>query len=164
MDKIDALKDCRFYIDLDGTVFEWHDNGNFMAPHYFRHLPEHKNMVEACKILKNLGLQISFATAVISEEAIEDKRLNLNDIGLENIPMIAIPYGENKSEFLPGKLRILLDDHTPNCNKFDGKAIKFINAINHKQGKWTGPCIDYKMTSIEIATTLITQAYNECIK
>ena len=159
------LSDIHFYFDMDGTANEWDLNGDPHMPHYFRNRPLIKSTIESMLILQRLGYNVAFATSVYqTDEAMLDKRLWANDVGCENIPIIYIPYGQNKDEYLTGKVRILIDDHTPNLNKFSGVGVKFINQINHTGGKWQGPSVSYKETGTEIASKLLTIAINSAME
>lgn len=158
------LSDIHFYIDMDGTANEWDLNGNPHESHYFRNRPVITPVVEAMLILQRLGFNVAFATSVYqTDEAMLDKRLWANDVGCENIPIIYIPYGQNKDSYLTGRVRVLLDDHTPNLTKFSGTGIKFVNQINHKGGTWKGETLSYEMSGVEIANRLIEIAIKNAV-
>lgn len=156
--RIEHPEDIYVYVDLDGTLFEWCEGEDFKKPHYFRYLPAHKNVVAAIKVLLNLGINVSFATAVLGEEAIQDKRQSLNDLGFKNLEMISIPYGENKDKYLSGKIRILLDDYNVNLFNFTGIPIKLINNINHKKKTWKGYSVKFNDNPLTIANTILEAA------
>lgn len=151
------MNNATLFVDLDGTLFEWCEGEDFKRPHYFRHLPYHSNIVKAINLLKN-KINICFATAVLNEEAAEDKRLSLDELGFNDIPMIAIPYGENKDNYLKGDKRILLDDYNENLKNFKGIPIKLINKINNKNGSWKGLSIHYLDSPENIAKKILEVA------
>lgn len=158
--EISKIKEpINLYIDLDGTLFEWCEGEDYRKPHYFRNLPVHKNVMEAIKeIMKNSLFKPIFATAVLNDEAIEDKRISLNEIGFSDLPMIAIPYGKSKDDFLPGERKILIDDYNQNLYEFSGIPIKLINNVNHKSKSWTGLSVKYDDSPEEIVNAIITAA------
>ena len=77
--------------------------------------------------------KVRFLTAVNDEWAKEEKSNWLHDRFwfLREKDIIFVPYGKNKSDYIPDPKPsdILLDDHTPNCVAWSGKAIKVVNDI-----------------------------------
>lgn len=144
-----------FYVDMDGTLCEWNGNADYRVPYYFLNLAPQENVVKSIKELVSIGADVRIATAVIGDEAIADKREWLARYGLDNIPFIAIPYGEDKDKYLIGSERVLIDDHTPNLLKFGGKGIKVLNGINHKKGVWRGPVIHKDMDYRKLAAKIL---------
>lgn len=159
-----TLNDVHIYVDMDGTANEWDSNGNPHDSHYFLYRKPIPSMIEAMHILYGLGLNIAFATSAYTDgTAMIDKRQWANKIGCAEIPIIYIPYGQNKDDYLTGKVRILIDDHTPNLIKFSGDGIKFINPINHKNGVWNKETVSYKQSGTDIALTILSKAISSAI-
>lgn len=80
-------------------------------------------------MLQKNNYNVSFATAVYMEgNAKSDKIIWLNNNDMKSIPVIFIPYGSCKNDYLEkGDIKILIDDYTPNLIEFEksgGIAIK----------------------------------------
>ena len=124
-------KDIHIYFDMDVTVNHWDLNGNPHEEHYFRYREPFKNVLNAIKMLQKNNYNVSFATAVYMEgNAKSDKIIWLNNNDMKSIPVIFIPYGSCKNDYLEkGDIKILIDDYTPNLIEFEksgGIAIKMI--------------------------------------
>lgn len=152
-----------FFFDMDGTVNYWDENGNIYAPHYFRQCRPMWNLIKAIALLKAYGLHCYFGTAVIDsrKDMMEDKKAWIKEVGLERVPPIFIPYGENKDDYLLGDYKFLLDDHTPNLEKFSGGCAKYLNGVNHRGKKWKGATIDMNETPLIMALKIIDYACKE---
>ena len=154
-------KDIHIYFDIDGTVNHWDLNGNPHEEHYFRYREPFKNVLNAIKMLQKNNYNVSFATAVYMEgNAKSDKIIWLNNNDMKSIPVIFIPYGSCKNDYLEkGDIKILIDDYTPNLIEFEksgGIAIKMINRNNHKKGIWNGHCIYYNDSPEEIVKSILS--------
>ena len=154
-------KDIHIYFDMDGTVNHWDLNGNPHEEHYFRYREPFKNVLNAIKMLQKNNYNVSFATAVYMEgNAKLDKIIWLNNNDMKSIPVIFIPYGSCKNDYLEkGDIKILIDDYTPTLLEFEksgGIAIKMINRNNHKKGIWNGHCIYYNDSPEEIVKSILS--------
>ncbi len=131
------------YVDMDGTIAQWIVGGDWQQKGYYSSLPEMSAMVEVVKCLKkNRHFRVVFLTCVVSEDAQKEKMYWLKKVfgNVSDKDVIFVPFGENKADYIVSKKTdILLDDHTPNCLSWSGKAIKVMNGINGKNGRWTGP-------------------------
>ncbi len=158
-------KDIHFYFDMDGTVNEFVPNADTHSEHYFLHCKAIPSSLKAMRILHDKGYNVSFGTSAYTHgTAMADKSEWVKMEGYNDIPIIFIPYGENKDTYLKdGEIRVLIDDHTPNLMNFSGIGVKFINQINHKKGIWTGPCVRHDMSGEEIASALINLLHEKSI-
>ena len=138
-----VLHRTRVFVDMDGTVAEWLINGEWQKQGYFESLPAMETVCTAVKELrKDRHYIVKFLTCAPSDEAQKEKLRWLLKMfeDIDEKDVIFVPYGENKSEYIvnPNKNDILLDDHTPNCLAWQGKAVKVMNGINGRGGRWQG--------------------------
>lgn len=133
------------YVDMDGTVAQWMVGGNWQEKGYYEKLPVMQGMVDVVKCLRrDHHFNVIFLTCVINEDAQKEKMTWLKKVfgKVNEKEVIFVPFGENKADYIIGKSNdILLDDHTPNCMAWGGKAIKVMNGINGLKGRWNGPRI-----------------------
>lgn len=149
------MQSAKIYIDMDGTVNHWDLNGNPHEEHYFLYREPFENVLRAVRILKESGFDIAFATSVyMNGNAKADKLQWLKEQGMSDIPVIFVPYGENKDDYLQGEHKILIDDHTPNLLNFTGMGVKLINRDNHKNGVWQGKTLRYDDDPYHIAACI----------
>lgn len=155
MDKNNTI----IYFDMDGTINNWELDGNPHEEHYFLYREPFNNVLNAIRLLKMAGFNVAFATAAFETgNAKNDKLKWLKNNGMDDIPVIFIPYGKNKDDYLEkSKTKILVDDHTPNLVNFSGIGIKMINRDNHKTGIWKGPTIKFDDSSDKIAFEILRQ-------
>lgn len=158
--KKEAVLNISYYIDMDGTVNYWDEKGNIYEPHYFLNRKPFWNVIGAIALLKSYGCKLYFGTSVIFDikDAFTDKVAWVKKIGLGDIPVIGIPYGANKDDYLLGDNKFLLDDYNPNLNSFSGKKAKLLNGINNKRGSWKGPVINKDDEPLVIALKIINAA------
>ena len=84
----------------------------------------------------------------INEEAKRGKLNWIKKVGLDSIPVTFIPYGADKSEYLPRERwtrNILLDDYTQNLREWQRSGnigVKYLNGINGTNGTWKGMVVD----------------------
>lgn len=133
----------RIFVDMDGTVALWRFAASYeeiTSPKYFENLIPDRIMCEAIKTLIQKGYDVTFLSCVLNDRCKKEKRKWLNKIGFQDIMLIAVPDGKNKSESVPeiGKKCFLIDDYTKNLNEWAGTPIKYYNGINGTNGKYKG--------------------------
>lgn len=146
----------RYFFDMDGVLFKFDNSLTSLEPlyeeGYFKHLPTHRLAIQCMQELLNEGPeQVYVLSHYISSNAYNEKLEVLQeifpDLDIHNI--ILVPYGENKSDYVPIAVKendYLIDDHTPNLEQWKdsgGKAIKFVNDINDRKDTWKGSRIEY---------------------
>ena len=172
------------YIDIDGTLAEWRNitfsanikrpedveeaikklNDILLTPGYRSLLP-YDNVVEATKILVNLGFNVHIASCAMNPDVpngpAKEKREWIEKflpwIPKENVHII--PNGANKAEYLGAKeCSILIDDYTKNLlewKEHGGIAIKLLNDVNEKKGVWRGDAVSYSYPPRAIAEGIV---------
>ena len=155
--------------DMDGVLAEWEKGCTYektWEPHYFLYRDLEKCVRDALLMLMDAGFKCQATSAAYEEgTAREDKDQWLNNNGLESLPRIFMPCGQNKADYIEiesGVTYILLDDYNFNLlewenAKRDGSqfiAVKFLNGINGDGNIWHGRTIHYHSSAEIIAHTL----------
>lgn len=144
------------YVDMDGVLAEWDPKVKTEDTHkkgFFLSCKEEKCIKDAVKKLKE-KYKIKILSHTYGEWAMKEKAVWLENIGLEDIEKVFVPYGKPKSDFVNrNEKNVLIDDYSKNLhdwvqNGFVG--IKFRNKVNGNNGTWNGPSINYSMTANEI--------------
>ena len=145
----------RLFVDMDGTLTKFipqDTTGALYEKGYFLNLPPQQNVIDAVKIIlkKHPEIKVIVLSAYLtdSEYALDEKmqwlEKYLPELGEEH--WLFVPNGKPKNGFV-GKFSendVLLDDHTPNLNKWmPGKGIKLVNNINNKGRSWKGDKVFY---------------------
>lgn len=159
--KGEAMKEKNIYVDMDGTLFEWKEATeaeleSYMYYERLRPSPEMRDFLKDLKQSRHVNLFI--LSHCMNDAAMEGKDGSLDsDRVLSRLfpkeNRIFLPYGKSKAlEILrrTGRHRlcrddILLDDHTANCEEWTsrgGRAVKVLNGINGKGGRWNGERMD----------------------
>lgn len=134
-------------MDLDGTLFHWNENADYTAPGYFESLEFFEPMRQLVDILRNDDNYVfMFCTCYLNKQAMDEKARALKKLfpNLHASEVIFVPYGDNKSDYIPYDEYddvVLIDDHTPNlieAQEHGAKAIKAMNGVNGKNGRWNG--------------------------
>ena len=142
------------FFDLDGVVYPFNPNATreeWMAPGYYFSaisvIPAVKKAVE--KLIED-GFDVRVLSCAPHNIAENDKRNALKrDFGEEFAKRaIILPYGNDKSEAVQKAIGrkvcewdLLIDDFSPNCHSWLGKAIKAYNGINGTHGTWKGASV-----------------------
>lgn len=156
----------RIYFDSDGVLAKWNDKASFeevCSPQYFLEREADPYIVELSKSLWLKGDTVGIITSVPNIHSITDKNKWFSKfvpfISKRNI--VYVPYGEDKKNYIdfPEKA-VLVDDYTKNLNAWDGKAVKYYNGINGKNGTWRGLSISSSIP-IEASISLLEGGFYE---
>lgn len=162
-------KDVVICCDMDGVLAEWEKGCTYektWEPHYFLYRDLEVGVRDALLLLMAAGFKCQATSAAYEEgTAREDKSKWLDNNGLETLPRIFMPCGQNKANFInthDGVTYILLDDYNFNLLEWEATskgsanlvAVKFLNGINGDSGTWTGRTIHHQSSAEIIAHTL----------
>ena len=184
------MKTIMIFSDMDGCIAKWNQDASIEDTYekdYFRQCEideEYKQgidqfIADKYKIMAtnnyDVTVRFAFLSAVYGDEQALAKRDWLNDHGYKNVPLITVPYGVCKREYLcarfpesVGDVNILIDDYTKNLqswNKNDIEmnftGIKYLNGINHTNQTWQGVTMDADAVSIYNTLNQITEYFAE---
>ena len=152
------------YIDMDGVIALWakatleeiRENHDF-----FRERTPDEFIVKLVQELIRRGVKVYFLTAVLGRVAASAKRWWLDSLGFGDIPMIVVPYGDEKSKYIP-EAGILLDDYSVNLHawkKTGMPCVKYCNGVNGNNGTWKGAAISAENTVNEAIAILLFSHY-----
>lgn len=173
------LDNPRVFIDATGVLYLnrsitcleelYEDN-------YFNERPQHTMMSYAVnELLKLHPHQVYILTYCIdslpAEECLKN-RISLDFPLLDPHNVIIVPYGMNKTDFVPNGVDqrdVLIDDYNNNLIEWQrsgGKSIKFINTRESIEDDWIGSCIMHDDPSLPGLLSAIydTQCHNELQK
>ena len=170
-----------FYIDMDGVLAMWEENVSEEETHekgHFLNKEAEESAVGLVRMLKDAGEDVRIMSSVYRDDhSGMDKHMWLNEAGLQDIPRIFVPYGDDKHAYIEDDdaLAVLIDDYGKNLRAWeaDGNlAIKFMNGINNrpkltiangivhvKQDTWTGYSIDRRMSPRQMYLLVTSIAY-----
>lgn len=163
----------KIYFDMDGVTAVWKPGTmeEIMEEGYFLDMDVQENIRDAVKILqKNPDVSVSFLSAVLTDQAVKEKKAWLKANKLGNVKKAFVPCGRNKADYIDtddASVCILLDDFTPNLQKWEAtetdgatsfRAVKFLNGINNTTRIWQGRTISVESSAEEIAQQLLTYA------
>lgn len=140
----------RLFIDMDGTLAELREDTakTFMKPGYFLRLRPYQSLITTLKRIRKArpDVEMFVLTTVHTVRAIQEKERWLNRFfpEIDVLHRIYATSDKPKGHFIPGGVQptdVLIDDHTPNLLAWQGIAIKAVNPLNHRGGKWRGPCL-----------------------
>lgn len=157
----------RLFVDLDGTLaqFKYVPEEELYKKGYFLNLEPLNEVVHAVNRLAEKGHDIWILSAYLieSEYALVEKS-KWAEKYLPDIRRIFIPCGNSKAQSVENafgrKLSaddILLDDHTANLFDFErhgGTAVKLLNGMNGKNGKWQGAKVSRENCYIKLCEVL----------
>ena len=144
----------RVFLDMDGVLCEYRENDTVEDMHrdgYFRDLAPRSSMLDAVKYLMDSGkAEVFVLSAVFPErqtEATAEKNdwLNKHLPAIDNNHRIFTLCGTAKSDAVKdlSESDILCDDYSDNLfawQRAGGKAVKILNEINGKKGRFvSGP-------------------------
>ncbi len=156
------------YVDMDGVLARWNEKASEEETHekgYFLNREAENAAIGLVRKLVNNGFDVRILSSVyLDEHSKAEKREWLDIHGLNDIPAIFVPYGENKDEHIAVEgIPVLIDDYSKNLKSWEKKgftAIKFMNGINNRPklvmeentinmylDSWSGYSIDNRMTS-----------------
>lgn len=172
MNYTNILKNCRIYVDMDGTMVAWKEAKSLedlLVKGYFRDMPPYESVITAIKILIAYGANVYALSAYMKESpyAVQEKDEWLDEF-IPEIPAekrIFCPCGDNKwqaainasGDASLGK-NLLLDDYSLNLHQWKesgGVGIKMINGINGNNGTWQGEKISRFLPPLRIADEII---------
>lgn len=163
---------AKIYIDMDGVTAVWKPGTmeEILSDGYFLDMELQENIRDAVKILqKAQGVSVSFLSAVLTDQAIKEKKAWLKEKKLGDVRKAFVPCGQNKADYIDtdnASVCVLLDDFTPNLFRWESssdgdtkfKAVKFLNGINNTTGIWQGNTISVDSSAEEIAAQLLAIA------
>lgn len=136
-----------FFIDMDGVLAKWENNGNPNDKGFFLSRRCEKKAKQLVRSLKDDGYNVAILSAVYQNGYAEQEKatwLDNNELG--DLPHLFVPYGSDKSEAIHNHAGekdkfVLLDDYSENLRQWDEAghlAVKFLNGINNTNGTWLG--------------------------
>lgn len=151
----------KLFVDMDGVLAVWNPTATLNDTHqpgYFINRDIEVRVKELIFRLRDEKIDVRINSAAYDIEAESEKNIWINNYVDATIERIFVPYGSNKADYVIGTDNILIDDYTDNLLKWlasgKGKAIKFLNGINGKSGRWTGPTISKNMTVDEMIAVI----------
>lgn len=168
----------RFFIDMDGTLANFHKNPKFLelmfSEGYFQHLEAFPNLASAVgRLCREEGVEVYVLSSIPESEysrIMHEKMQWLKQQRIE-LPLKRCLFplvGMNKAKYVQqmlditlSKRDILLDDYNKNLEEWcagGGSAVKFVNDFNDrgKNGSlWKGKRIYYHWRSRVILDKLI---------
>lgn len=154
----------KIYIDMDGCIAKWNTEAfidDTFLPGYFANREPDVDLINTVKDLVAAGYDITILTAVyIDDHSKQDKLKWLKKYGLDNLNIIFVPYGNEKSKYIEmdGNISILLDDFSRNLNEWilypNCYGIKYMNGINGTKGTWKSFMVSNKMNQVSMFRTI----------
>lgn len=169
----------KIFFDFDGTLYEFLKVGpdKWMKAGYAKTLnlisesiaPALFTLSTMPNDLSGEKIELYLLSAVVSDQAIEDKKWRINEDALP-IPtenMIFVPYGKSKAQAIKdkgievNKGDLFVDDYTPNLIDMDSllTCVKMLNGINDTHRTWKGSRISAFASPITIVRDLLAISY-----
>ena len=151
------------YFDMDGVLAQWNSRATMdqvMSPTYFLFRRRQWNMILAALVMAVAGhithaWKVAICTCSPSRAARISKRSWLFLSGLGFIPVVFVPDGERKSDYINEDNALLIDDFGKNLSEWSGIPVKFYNGING-HGRTRYLCsIDHKMSTKTIVRNVL---------
>ena len=168
MNITNIAKNIVIWFDMDGVLARWNERASLeevSSPGYFISRELENTVRDLIRYLIGLGFDVRILTAVyMNGYAEEEKKEWLKVMGLGDVPVVFVPYGESKFKYVNmDDMNILIDDFKKNLiewTKNGGYAVKFYNGINNRprmtfdedgvghliQDSWVGPSIDHRQS------------------
>lgn len=153
----------KILFDCDGTLAEFHQDGQYRDPGYFLNLGPHMNMIGALELLfRTPGLDVRVITSIPDKHpsAIEEKsewfHRWLPFLPDDNI--IFSKCGQGKEAFVDDASECLLvDDYGENIKSWPGKYVKVSRDATDMQYELNrhSVCINPDMSPVDIALAVI---------
>lgn len=142
-------KNVTVYFDMDGVTARWEEASleELFTEGFFLSRKPVVDVISAVEKLQQSGLcSVYILSSVVNEHAEAEKR-EWNQKYMGFIPeerQIYVPYGSNKSDFLPQRrdTDILVDDFSKNLHEWHGVGVKLLNGINWTKGTWKGHVVN----------------------
>lgn len=151
--------------DSDGVVAKWDTTASqeeIYAPdsRYFLFCEVEMNARNTIFNLVRAGMKVAIVTAYPSWQAYLDKKfwfaaplegaytsdgIFVRGAGLPTIPVIGVPYGKRKGDFVDEMNAVLVDDYGKNLKEWQGIGIKFYNGINGHGGTHYDYSVSYEL-------------------
>lgn len=166
-------------VDLDGVLAKWNSEASVEEVYcegsrYFLRVSLQRNLRDVLFELYNAGYTIVFLTAYPNSQALEDKKtwvaspvdkvvvvdgIEVHGAGLPMIPVIGVPYGSRKGDFVDERNAVLLDDFGHNLAEWQGVRVKFLwkdskGNCNNTHGTKYRYSISYDMPTAVITNRL----------
>ena len=180
---MNKYKGIKYYIDMDGVLAKWNASASEEETHevgYFRDREVETEAVALVKMLMEHGHQVFILSSVYEDDhSFKDKIAWLTSVGLENVPRIFVPYGEDKYKYVSDCdcLPVLVDDYSRNLIAWEERGympVKFFNGINNnpklcidgnvitvKTDSWGGYSIDHRMSAKQMFNVVTSVAKAE---
>lgn len=161
-------------VDMDGVLAKWNASAPAEAIYcessrYFLTCCLQRNLRDSLIDLWNEGFMAVLLTAYLNRQALLDKTawknapvdrtvmidgIEVRGAGLPMIPIIGVPYGQRKGDFVDEHNAVLLDDFGQNLKAWEGVGVKFLNGINNSHGTRYRYSISADMPAAVIANRL----------
>ena len=150
---------CKIYFDADGVLAVYDKSASLEEVfdpngHYFLNREADEQMVDLLLLLSEQGEDVSILTHAPEGNAARDKMAWAAARGMGDIPMVVVPYGEDKGSYIEKGTAVLIDDYTKNLITWEAGGnvgIKYYNGINGTQGTWRGYSLHRNMTVQQMA-------------
>ena len=140
------------YVDMDGCLAKWRTDASVedtFKPDYFANLELEPKLKELIQMLRNSHEDVALLSSVYQEgTAKRDKLRFLDKHDMLDVPVVFVPYGEDKSKYVRSAFNVLIDDFSQNLRDWENAGytgIKYYNGINGNHGTWEGYSINHKM-------------------
>ena len=162
-------RNITYYFDLVGTLTEYRTDvpiEEMFEPGYYERLASHNGMVKVLEDMTREGYNVRVIASYYEKgDGKAEMTAWLKNHRLGNVPVVFVPYGKDKTDFVePGGLAVLVDDYTyelTNWRKAGYLAFKYYNGINGTKGTWKGYSVDRRMSADKIRTAITAIAEAE---
>jgi len=166
------MKDMRLFVDMDGTLCEWReatDMSELYEKGYFETLKPNPGIIDIIRSACEKGIEVYILSCFLedSEYALAEKKSWVD----RYVPFIRedrrlfVPCGQDKADHIRtltgnaalSESDVLLDDYSTNCISWEGqggRAIKFLNGVNGKNGTFKGKRVSAHAIDLELSVAV----------
>ena len=133
-------------------------------PGFFASRKMDVSVIETIKSMRQKGKDVRILSSVYQDgHSMQEKKEWLKRAGLQDVPAIFVPYGEDKFRYIDSDetdLFVLVDDFSWNLHNWEKAGdkflgIKYMNGVNGTKGTWTGYRLDYRMTPKQMERLIV---------
>jgi len=157
----DQKKQHVFYFDMDGCLARWEQvpvKKTEERGFYLSRQPE-PALIRTLQILMEEGCRVAVLSKAYTNGYAGPEKLRwLKEQGLGHIPVILVPYGSSKLDYITShREAIVISDYSEElheCERAGVRGVKFYNGINGHHGTWHGPYLTYLMSAKSMVNAL----------